>query len=618
MERPLPIARREAWILAGVLLVALLLRVAYILGQRADLLFDHPVVDEELYVTRATSLASGHGAELYPWFQPPGLTYFLALAFRTFGPGLLAPRLVQALVSTASCGLAYLVARRLLSHRVALATAVICAVHGVLVFESYELLPVTWMLAADLLALWLLLRVGTERTPRAALFAGVALGVSAVFGPTVLPFAAFAAVWLRRPALVGALAAGLALPIAPVTWANWQNGHELVLISTNGGINFYLGNNDRYDDTLAIRPGEHWKALDDAPIHDGAVGHSARSAWYFRRGLAFWEAHPAQAVSLTLRKVYLFFDGPEIPRDTDVYALRSDSRLLGALVTRGPPWLPDGLLVPLALLGAAGGGPRRRAGVAGGAVVGRAGVGGGAGFVTSRYRVPSLPALAIFACAGIERLASGSRSLRAAGAAGFAILALCLNVATHESSVSFAAELDFYRGLALQRYLHSPAQAVDYFRRASTEDPRDGRIWFELGNALDGAGRSGEAIDAWLRAGEADPWDPRGRRRASVALARQGRVDGAIAALRADIDSRTHPETFYAPDHLNVALLLAQTGHDAEATSELAAAQAADPAWFRGTIAGFARAVQSNPDIGSAFRDAVASASRGASALPAR
>lgn len=609
--------RRFPIALAVVLAVALALRVAYILGQRGDLLFDHPVVDEELYVTRARSLADGHGADLYPWFQPPGLTYALALMFHLLGPGLLAPRLVQAIVSTASCALAYLIARRLLSSRVALAAAVLCAVHGVLVFESYELLPATWMLAADLVALWLLLRAGEDRTPRAALLAGAGLGLAAIFGPTVLPFAAFAAAWLRRPVLMGALAAGLALPIAPVTWANWQNGHELVLVSTNGGINFYLGNNERYDDTLAIRPGEHWKALDDEPIHEGAVGHSARSAWFFRRGLAFWEEHPARAVGLTLRKLYLFFDGPEIPRDTDIYALRVDSALLRTLVIRGPPWLPDGLLVPLALLGAILCWPRRRPLLPLYAFVALQALTIAAFFVTSRYRVPSLPVLAVFACAGVERLASGGRALRAASAAGFAALALPLNVATHESSASYAAELDFYRGLALQRYQHRPAQAVDYLRRAAAEDPRDARIWFELGNSLDGAGRTGEAIDAWLRAGEADPWDPRGRRRASVAMARQGNVDGAIAALRADVGSRTHPEAFYAPDHLNLSLLLAQAGRDAEATSELTAAQAADPPWFRGTIAGFARAVQSNADIGPAFRDAVASASRGGGQAPA-
>ena len=42
--------RRIAIVLAVVLAVGLALRVAYILGQRGDLLFDYPVVDEETYV----------------------------------------------------------------------------------------------------------------------------------------------------------------------------------------------------------------------------------------------------------------------------------------------------------------------------------------------------------------------------------------------------------------------------------------------------------------------------------------------------------------------------------------------------------------------------------------
>jgi 4-amino-4-deoxy-L-arabinose transferase-like glycosyltransferase len=601
-ERRFPVA------LAAVLAAALVLRVATILGQRGDILFDYPVVDEEHYVALARALADGHGAGPEAWFQPPGLTYALAISFRAFGPGLLAPRLLQALVSTASCGLVFVVARRLFSDGVALAAAAVCALHGVLVFESYELLPPTWMLAADLLALWFLLRAGDERTPKAALLAGVGLGVAAVFGPTVLPFVAVAALWLRRPVLVGALALGIALPIAPVAWGNWQRGHEVVLVSTNGGINFYLGNNAHTQDTLTIRPGEHWQALDDEPIHAGFVTHAARSSWFYRRGLAFWREQPGAAVALYLRKLYLFFDGPEIPRDSDIYAVRDGSPLLGALVTRGPPWLPDGVLVPLALVGVVlcWSDRKRLAPVL--AFVALQALVVSAFFVTSRYRVPSLPVLAMLACAGIARLAGSSRSTRAAAAGGFFALALALNVATHESSVSYAAEQDFYRGLALLRQLHDPARAIDYFRRSTTEDPADGRVWFELGNALDAGGRPDEAIDAWLRAGNADPWDPRGRRRASVVMTRHGDVDGAIAALRADVDSRTHPDAFYASDHLNLALLYAKRGLDAQAAGELAAARTADPAWFQRTIGGFARSVQAAPDIGPAFREAVTSA----------
>ena len=116
-------------------------------------------------------------------------------------------------------------------------------------------------------------------------------------------------------------------PSRPVTLGNWQRGHEIVLVSTNGGINFFIGNDERYDATLAIRPGEHWKALEDEPDRAGVTEPGARSAWFYQQGRSFWREHPARAASLYLRKLYLFFDGPEIPRDTDLYA---DAPGLGA------------------------------------------------------------------------------------------------------------------------------------------------------------------------------------------------------------------------------------------------------------------------------------------------
>ena len=467
------------------------------------------------------------------------------------------------------------------------------------------------MLAADLGALWLVLRAGTERTPKSALLAGLGLGVAAVFGPTVLPFVVFAAAWLRRPALVGALALGVALPIAPVTWGNWQRGHEVVLVSANGGINFYIGNNERYADSLAIRPGEHWMALQDEPKRAGIFAAGARSGWFYEQGRAFWREHPASAIGLTMRKMYLFFDGPEIPRDTDIYAMRRDSPLLRALVTRGPPWLPDGhcSACPLALVGAVVSWRDRQLLPAYAFVAMQAMV-VAAFFVSSRYRVPSLPVLAMFACAGVARIASASRGPRAMAAAGFAALAVVLNVATRESSASFAAELDFYRGVASQRHLRQPAQAIEYFRRAAAEDPGDARPWFELGNSLDAIGRVDEAIEAWRRAGRADPWDARARKRMSVVLTKRGDLDGAIAALTEDIASRARPDAFYASDHMNLALLYAMGRRDPQAIDELGSARAADPGWFRTNIGGFARGVASTPDLDPAFRDAVASAAR--------
>jgi 4-amino-4-deoxy-L-arabinose transferase-like glycosyltransferase len=600
--------RRVTVALAIVLGVALALRVAFILGQRGDVLFDHPVVDEERYVALARALAEGKAPDPRPWFHPPGLVYALGAVFSVFGPGLLVPRIVQALVSTASCGLAYLLARRFFSGRVAVATAAVCALHGVLVFESYELLPPTWMLAADLLALWLLVRAKERATPGAAAGAGVAFGVAAVFGPTVLPFVAIAAAWLRKPALAGALLGGAAVAIAPVTLGNWDRGHEAVLVSTNGGINFYLGNAENSREELSIRPGEHWLALESEPVDAGVSGQQACSRWFYDRGLAFWTAHPLRAFGRYARKLYLFFDGPEIPRDTDVYAFRADSPLLRVLVTPGPPWLPDGLLVPLAVVGAALGWRDRRRLVLPYAFVATQAAVVAAFFVTSRYRVPSLPILAMFACAGVGRLASANQTTRARAAGAFVGLALVLNVTTWESAVSYRAELDFYRGLTEQRSLHHASVAVDFFRRAIAEDPRDARYWFELGNALDST-RSDGAVAAWLRAGALDPWDARARRRASMTMAKHGDLDGAIQALRDDVDSGARPPAFYAGDHLNLALLEAKTGRDDDAVREVERARAADPVWFRTNVGGFARTVMNTPDVPPTFRDAVAAIS---------
>lgn len=583
-------ARRVQWALAGILVLALVLRVALILGQRGDILFDYPVVDEETYVAMARRLAQGQVADPRAWYQPPGLVYALGAIFHVFGPGLLVPRIVQALVSTASCWLAFVVTKRLFSIPVALAVAAVLAVHGVLVFEAYELLPPTWMLAADLVALWALLHAREQKTPGSALGAGAALGVAAVFGPTVLPFALVCAWLLRRPALVAAFVAGIAIPIAPVTAGNWHRAHEIVLVSTNGGLNFYIGNNEHYDETLAVRPGPHWDALQDHP-----------ASWFSQQATAFWTEHPVSALGLYARKVFLYLDGPEIPRDTDIYAMRGSSALLGALVTRGPPWLPDGVLMPLALVGVAACWPDRRKLAALYGFAGLQALVVAAFFVTSRYRVPAVPVLAMFACAGAARIADADRRGRALAAGGFAVAALVLNVSTREARASYGAELDFYRGMEFKTYLHDPARAAEYLELATEEDPRDARPWFELGNVLDAAGRRPQALEAWIRAGEMDPWDGRGRRRAAFVLTQQGDTAGAIALYEANIASRLRPVAYYAPDHLSLALLYARQRQWDRAVDEIALARRADPAWFAANVNKLARAAHDDPSIDPRF-----------------
>lgn len=577
--------RRAALTLIAILVVALVLRLIPLLEQRSDILFDHPVLDEQRYVDEARALASGGAVEDRPYWQPPGIIYALAATFRIAGDGLVMPRLIQVLVSVASCLLLFSIGRRLFGERVGLAAAAILAAHGVVVFETTELLPPTWILFFDLVALLLLLRAGERRTAPRSFAAGLALGVSAVFSPTILPFVLVAAVHLRRPAAIAALVAGVLLPILPVTARNHRHGGELVLISTNGGLNLHLGNNADYRETFALRPGRHWEELIGEPHRHGVTRPGAQSSFFTRKALSFVADHPIDAVGLHLRKTYLFFHGAEIPRDTDLHEARDHSVVLRALVWPGPFRFPDGVLIPLALLGIAALWKDRRRLAVPLTFLATLAIFVPLFFVTSRHRVPALPMFALFAAAGvpilIEHWKAWRPRRRVLASSGAVALLVMLNLPTWEGRLSYRGELDFYRGIAW-RDLQRPTEAVAAFRRATTAAPADARPWFELGNTLDSLGEAG-AVDAWRRAAEADPWDSRPARRISVALTQGGDLDGATAALEASIAAGLREPAHYAPDHLNLAFLREQRGDTAAAIERLEEAAHADPAYFRNT-----------------------------------
>lgn len=147
--------------------------------------------------------------------------------------------------------------------------------------------------------------------------------------------------------------------IAPVTIRNAALGGEFVLISTNGGINFFIGNNAHADETVAIRPGEHWKRLAREAIDSGARTHAGKSRLFFDRAPDWAREHPLDFLAGLGRKAIRVISAREIPRNVDVYVHREDSALLSLLVWRvGSVGFPMALLTPLAVVGMCIGRPK--------------------------------------------------------------------------------------------------------------------------------------------------------------------------------------------------------------------------------------------------------------------
>ncbi len=602
--------------LAAVVIVALLSRFAVLFERSSDILFDTPALDEQRYVDLARELAAG-GTAPVPYWQPPGLLFVLTACFKLAGDGLWLPHLLQVLVSTAVCLLLFVIGRRLFDPLTGVIAAAVGALHGILILASFELLPATWILFVDLVALLLLLHSEARRTLPSAFVAGLFLGIAAIFSPTILPFALVAVLWLirrserrasRRILFAAVFAAGVAAPIAPVTWHNRSND-EWVLISGNGGLNLYLGNNADYRETFALRPGRHWLELLDEPNQAGAKGHSR---YFADKALSYFRESPGAAAALLLRKAYLFFHAAEVPRDTDVYAARETSMVLAALVWPGPIWFPGVVLIPLALVGMGScWGERRRLFLLYAFLAVQAAV-LTLFFVSARHRVPALGAFALFAAAGaVEtarrwRASSGRR--RGAMVALGAALAAALSPPLWETRLSLAGEYDFYRGLA-HLEAGDMAAAIRSLRGSTRKNPNDPRAWRELGNLLAETAGEAEAVSSWRRAAALDPWDDRPARRAADVLARRD-PDAAIAVLRDFIDAGLRDPAHYAADRLRLALLYLDRRRYREAIDQIDAAARAHPDYCRTHLPGLFRLLAKERNLDERFRSDLAAIRR--------
>ena len=278
-----------------VFVVAFAVRLLYVLQIRDAPYFDVPLVDGPNYFRTAAAVASGSLAAGHRVFwQPPLYPYFLALLFVTVGTRMVAIYAVQAAVGSLSCALIYLIGKRLFEERPALGAGLIAAFYGPLVhFDAQPLIPVLHIVLV-LGGLLMLLRaagIGEPATEAGAvtgsgaksiapprrrfLWAGVLWGLAAAATPNILMAVPAAAFWawrqVRTLAVAGLFLAGVALPILMVTARNYFVAGDAVLLSSNGGINFYIGNNPDYARTIRLRPGGEFERLAQEPENLGIV-----------------------------------------------------------------------------------------------------------------------------------------------------------------------------------------------------------------------------------------------------------------------------------------------------------------------------------------------------------
>ena len=393
---------------AIVFVLALSLRLVHAFQMSASPLFTMPAVDAATYSEQAASLAAGNwlGSGQGPFWQPPLYPYFLGVIKLVFPESFYyVSRFAQALIGSLTCALVYLVGRRLFGPGIGFIGGLIAAVYGPLIYFDARLLPAGLATFFTLISLLLLMRAVERPTRPIFMAAGFALGLAsltaAILASLIPGVAIWLFYWLRKKAApaVAAFLLGAILAIAPVTLRNYTIGDDIVPISYNGGVNFYLGNNANAEQTLALRPGWEWEELVALPLREGITRPSAKSQFFYRQALEYIHNAPLDYMGLMVAKIAQFWRGDEIERNQEMYYWRKYSSVLAGTLWKWGVAFPFGLVSPLALLGLLV--YIRRQGIAlpvlfvlgySFAVI--------SFFVAARYRLPIVPLLILFAAYG--------------------------------------------------------------------------------------------------------------------------------------------------------------------------------------------------------------------------
>ncbi|HYT65777.1 MAG TPA: tetratricopeptide repeat protein [Vicinamibacterales bacterium] len=612
----------------GAVLAAALATKLIVLAQLGGhpLLQPHGDLDPAYYVDLARKISTaGPLAPREPFFVSPLYIYFLAAIFSA-GGSLTAARVVQVLLGTAAVGLVYASARRWFGSRVAVVAAVLALACGIFTFSEIVVLQSAldpFLVAA---ALYCMARAVTAPGRGALVCGGVALGLLALNRPNALAYGIVAIVLLgftsirRAILLAGALGAVLALNAT----GNYLASGEAVVISSHGGLNFYIGNNADADGTYrpvpGIAPSIAGQARDAARVAEAAEGRalsaSQVSSYFYSAAWLWIRTHPGDAMRLFARKLALACNRVEVPLNYSyAFYSRDEATLLRWLVVGS--WL----LLPLGLVGlglAATNASDRLAYWTWAGYIPVYAISVAAFFVSDRYRMPLLVPLAIFAAYTVVWLSDRFRARKlaavataaAAMAAAAALSWVDLGVddgvggerarktvslvdrGSYEEARAYAGGAD--AGLRYPGVFHYRvgeaftragryADAIAELRKALTFDSNEPAVHLALGQALLISGATGEALPYLAQAFErafrpevSGPWLVR----ALDAADRSAEAVDVLRALPDPIIDAIRPETrtemASIAERLGVALVLER--RPADALNPLVRASRLDPA----------------------------------------
>lgn len=344
-----------------IFIIAFSIRLFYLSEIKDHPFFTNPQLDSQHYDDWAWGIAQGNwigGDKVF--FASPFYAYFLAISYSIFGHEYLAVKLIQIFSGSVTWVVTYWIGKELFSKKVGIVAALVGAFYSYSIFLDGELLKNSLAAFTTTLAIYTALKAKKKDSAMSWLISGILLGITALNQPNALLFIPLFAVWgidwsrgLKGLLPVSLFVIGSVLAISPATIRNYIVEKDVVLISYNGGINFFQGNNIESDGGMLtsklyklIPQREEGRTRE---IPEKALGRELKSSeisqYWFSLGKRFIYETPLAFIKHTIKKLLLFWNWYEVPDNIDYYFFKQFSKILSL------PLPSFGFLAPLALLG---------------------------------------------------------------------------------------------------------------------------------------------------------------------------------------------------------------------------------------------------------------------------
>ncbi len=317
-----------------------LFRIIYVLETKNTPFFQNLFSDSKIYFDWAEQIvSSGNWLGKEVFFMSPAYPYFLAVVFLILGKSVTLVRILQVFIGSINIIIIFLIGKNLYSSKAGYIAAIIAAIFAPYIFYNGAVLSETLQVFIVSILLLLLSEnkklFSFESNEKKALkqwaFAGITLAIAALFRANILLFYPALLVWMiysfkkvdsYKPYLSKALlyvSLGLFIPIFIIAVRNYLVSDDFVPITSNGGINFYIGNNGNSSGVFnAPADFDFYNDLSGQKYAEKITGKklsaSETNNFWLAKSFSYISSHPVDDLGLTLKKLFFFLGRNENPQ----------------------------------------------------------------------------------------------------------------------------------------------------------------------------------------------------------------------------------------------------------------------------------------------------------------